>query len=88
MNILAESPDESSKDAAELVEQALLELSMEDRDILTLKHLDGLSYENIAQKLEIPVGTVMSRLYHARIKFREKVTSIQAKEDCRENNNG
>jgi RNA polymerase sigma-70 factor (ECF subfamily) len=61
---------------------------MQEREIITLKHLDGLSYETIAQKLEIPIGTVMSRLYHARMKFREKVTKIQAKEECREKYNG
>jgi RNA polymerase sigma-70 factor, ECF subfamily len=88
LKILAEPSDNSSKAATELVEKALLELSMQEREILTLKHLDGLSYETITQKLEIPIGTVMSRLYHARLKFREKVTRIQAKDNCRENNNG
>ena len=56
-----------------------MELTPQFREILMLKHLDGLSYEEIAEKLDIPVGTVMSRLYHARLKFREKVNRIQAK---------
>lgn len=54
LKILAVPSNEISKAATELVEQALLELSMEDREILTLKHLDGLSYETIAQKWEYP----------------------------------
>ena len=67
-----------------LVEKALIEMSPEDREILTLKHLDGINYEIIAQRMDIPVGTVMSRLYYARKRFREKVNSIRKKEDFRE----
>lgn len=78
--ILAMPQDEVSRANTELVETALLELTPQEREILTLKHLDGLSYENIAERLDIPVGTVMSRLYHARMRFREKVKRIQAKE--------
>ena len=55
------------------LEQALLELSSEERELVTLKHLDGLSYEELAERLEIPKGTVMSRLYHARKRLREKL---------------
>ena len=61
-----------------------MELTPQFREVLTLKHLDGLSYEKIAERLDIPVGTVMSRLYHARLKFREKVNRIQAKYERRE----
>jgi RNA polymerase sigma-70 factor (ECF subfamily) len=39
-----------------------------------LKHLDGLSYEELAARLDIPVGTVMSRLHHARKNLREKLS--------------
>jgi RNA polymerase sigma-70 factor (ECF subfamily) len=79
LNLLAAPSDSISKAETEIVEQALLELTPQFREILTLKHLDGLSYETIAERLDIPVGTVMSRLYHARLKFREKVNRIQAK---------
>ncbi len=48
------------------LETALLALSREDREIVTLKYLDGLSYNEIAEQLEIPHGTVMSRLFYAR----------------------
>ena len=70
-----------------LVEKALLEISPEDREILTLKHLDGLSYEIIAESLGIPVGTVMSRLYYTRKRFRQKVNSIREKDDFGETDN-
>ena len=56
-----------------LLERALLKLSAEDRELITLRHLDGLSYDELAQRLEIPQGTVMSRLYHARKKLRERL---------------
>src|ERR1700752_2342 len=55
------------------LERALQELSPEERELVTLKHLDGLSYEELAERLEIPKGTVMSRLYHARKRLREKL---------------
>lgn len=48
------------------LEKALRALAGEDREIITLKYLDGLSYEEIAERLEIPRGTVMSRLFYAR----------------------
>ena len=55
------------------LEHALLELSPAEREIVTLKHLDGLSYDELAERLEIPRGTVMSRLFHARKRLREKL---------------
>ncbi len=55
------------------VESALATLSPQDREILTLKHLDGLKYKELAERFEIPVGTVMSRLYDARRRLREKL---------------
>lgn len=55
------------------VEAALAALTAQDREILTLKHLDGLKYKELAVRLEIPIGTVMSRLYDARRRLREKL---------------
>jgi RNA polymerase sigma-70 factor (ECF subfamily) len=55
------------------LERALLELSSAERELVTLKHLDGLSYDELAERLEIPRGTVMSRLFHARKRLREKL---------------
>jgi len=48
-------------------------LSLRDREILTLRHFQEQSYQEIADTLEIPIGTVMSRLYHARRKLRRKL---------------
>src|SRR5262245_35251480 len=41
------------------LERALRSLSREDREIVTLKYLDGFSYDEIAELLKIPRGTVM-----------------------------
>ena len=46
--------------------KALLELSFDDREIITLQHFRNMSYDEIAELLDIPRGTVMSRLYYAR----------------------
>lgn len=52
------------------IEEALLRLGAEDREIILLKYIDGLTYRSVADRLEIPIGTVMSRLYHARRRLR------------------
>ena len=56
------------------LETALLALSAEDREIIILKYLDGLSYDEIAEHLEIPKGTVMSRLFYARKQLQARLT--------------
>lgn len=50
-------------------------LSARDREILTLRHFDDLSYRDIARVLEIPEGTVMSRLFHARRRLKDALGS-------------
>ena len=50
---------------------AVSELPEEARATLLLREVDGLSYAEIAEVLEIPKGTVMSRLHHARRRVRE-----------------
>jgi RNA polymerase sigma-70 factor (ECF subfamily) len=50
----------------EMVRRGLTELPVPFREILLLCEVEEMSYEEIAQVLAIPVGTVMSRLYRAR----------------------
>ena len=52
-----------------VVRQALTALTGEEREILMLRHFSGLSYEELATRLQIPSGTVMSRLFYARKKL-------------------
>ena len=40
--------------------------------------MDGLSYEELANVLEIPKGTVMSRLFNARLRFQRKLRAYLA----------
>lgn len=51
--------------------KAIDDLSQTHRRVLIMKHFDNLSYGEIAEVLSIPIGTVMSRLYHARKKLGE-----------------
>jgi RNA polymerase sigma factor, sigma-70 family len=57
----------------ETVRQALEELSVPFREILLLCDVEEMSYEEIAQVLTIPAGTVMSRLHRARKALRSRV---------------
>lgn len=51
---------------AEIVRQAVLALPTASRVVLVLREYEGLTYQEIADSLEIPIGTVMSRLAYAR----------------------
>ncbi|MGC2448524.1 MAG: sigma-70 family RNA polymerase sigma factor [Candidatus Sulfotelmatobacter sp.] len=56
-----------------VVREALQELSVPFREILLLCEVEEMAYEEIAQVLAIPVGTVMSRLYRARKALRGRL---------------
>jgi RNA polymerase sigma-70 factor (ECF subfamily) len=58
---------------AELVQAALLEISEEHRQILVLREMEDCSYEAIAEILDLPVGTVRSRLFRARLQLKERL---------------
>lgn len=48
-------------------------LSVNHREILLLRHFEDMDYASIAEVLDIPIGTVMSRLFHARRKLRDAI---------------
>jgi RNA polymerase sigma-70 factor (ECF subfamily) len=62
------SPFEVSERGEECTRAAALlaRLSVDHRSVLVLREIEGLSYERIAEALDVPVGTVMSRLARAR----------------------
>lgn len=64
--------------ARELIWEALEHIGEEHREILILKELQGFRYGEIAVILEIPEGTVASRLYHARRALKEALVEMGA----------
>jgi RNA polymerase sigma-70 factor (ECF subfamily) len=62
------------KELVEHMDRALATLSEEHKAILLMREVDGLSYEELAETLDIPKGTVMSRLFHARKNFQKSLT--------------
>ena len=66
-------------DTAENVQQvrtALNQLTEEYRDVIVLKEIEGMRYEEIATVLNCPIGTVRSRIHRARIELKEKLERI------------
>jgi RNA polymerase sigma-70 factor (ECF subfamily) len=55
-----------SRQVAETVNQTLAELPEELRTAITLREIEGLSYEDIANIMNCPIGTVRSRIFRAR----------------------
>lgn len=60
-----------SKERSEQVRQAVLALPPASRGVLVLREYEELSYREIADTLNVPIGTVMSRLSYARKRLRE-----------------
>jgi RNA polymerase sigma-70 factor (ECF subfamily) len=63
-------------DRAELVHQALEQLSPEHREVLLLRFLEGLSVEDIARAVGCGAGTVKSRLHYAKQALRQHVEKL------------
>ena len=53
------------------IERAIQKLSPEYREVFILREMNGLNYEEISQSLNIPIGTVKSRLNRARLELRK-----------------
>jgi len=68
---LGSNPQETAlrRELADHMTDALAQLPPAHRTILVLREVEGLSYEELAKRLGIPKGTVMSRLFHARKKM-------------------
>jgi RNA polymerase sigma-70 factor (ECF subfamily) len=63
----------ASTERAEFVQKAVLALPDASRAVLVLREYEDLTYQEIAEALDIPIGTVMSRLNYARKLLREKL---------------
>jgi RNA polymerase sigma-70 factor (ECF subfamily) len=67
--------DELEKSERErLVQAALFKIPEYQRAMLVMYHVENLSYEEIAEALDLPIGTVKSRLNRARLSLREQLT--------------
>ena len=73
-----EAPHErlEQQERAERVHAALNALPDEYRQVMVLREMDGCSYEVIAEILDLPVGTVRSRLHRARTQMRELLKEV------------
>jgi RNA polymerase sigma-70 factor (ECF subfamily) len=65
---------ERTEESARL-QTALNRLSPEHHQVLVLKDIEGLKYEEIAAILSVPIGTIRSRLHRARLELRELLPS-------------
>jgi len=70
-----------SKVEAEQVRAAIKELPAEFREVILLREYEDLSYQEIANVLDCPVGTVMSRLGRARAKLRVLLSTTLKRSD-------
>ncbi|SFW13408.1 RNA polymerase sigma factor RpoE [Nitrosovibrio sp. Nv17] len=66
----------TSKQIAQTVNQTLEELPEELRTAITLREIDGLSYEEISVIMNCPIGTVRSRIFRAREAIAEKLRPL------------
>ena len=72
------SPDErmSREEAGNQLMMALGRLSEEHRSILILREMDELDYDAISEILDLPIGTVRSRLHRARSQLKQQLEAI------------
>ena len=65
-----------TRQIGETIEEAMAALPEELRTAIMLRELDGLSYEEIANIMECPIGTVRSRIFRAREAIAERLRPL------------
>lgn len=65
-----------SDELGRIIQQALEELPTELRTAITLREMDGLSYDEIAEAMDCPVGTVRSRIFRARESIEKHIKNL------------
>ena len=73
-----EGPSEAAErhERAEAVQEAIAALGDDLRSVVVLRDIEGLEYEEIAEALQIALGTVKSRLHRARFALRELLKGV------------
>ena len=66
----------ASKEIAEIINAAMQALPEELREAITLREIEGLSYEEISEVMNCPIGTVRSRIFRAREAISAKVKPL------------
>lgn len=69
------------QETARLVRRAMESLTLEQRAILSLCDLQGLSYDKIGEILDLPPGTVRSRINRSRAALRQKLLRLAGREE-------
>ena len=72
------------KERCRQVRQAIAQLAEEYRTVIVLREIDGCCYETIAEVLDLPIGTVRSRLHRARLQLKESLSKVLAAEGAAE----
>jgi RNA polymerase sigma-70 factor, ECF subfamily len=78
-----EAPDDRlvAKELAGELEEAIAELREDYRTAILLRHVEGRSYEEIAEIMEIPLGTVKTYIFRARRELREALSATYGEPD-------
>jgi RNA polymerase sigma-70 factor, ECF subfamily len=64
-----------------ILQEALNRLSPEHRAVLVMKDIEGQKYEEMAEVLEVPIGTIRSRLHRARLELRGLLEAREAQQE-------
>jgi len=75
INVSSDNPEKEveQRELIDLLYKTISELNVDEREILVLREFEDYSYSEISEMLNIPEGTVMSRLYYARKKLYDKM---------------
>ncbi len=64
------------REIQEQIQRGLMQLGAEHRQVIVLRHIEGLSYDEMSQVLQCAEGTVKSRLHRARLELREVLREL------------
>jgi RNA polymerase sigma-70 factor (ECF subfamily) len=65
-----------NQETQEIIQAAIDSLDEDDKMVIVLRHVEGLEYHQIAEILDLPIGTVKSRLHRTRIELRRKLDGL------------